>query len=114
MRINPVGQANTAQTSRRGNAGLSEGEAKRREPEVENRLPATTAAETGRSEVRDLPLRRYRPNSVFVTQLIAVRDDWPDVRMRRRAEPEAAIALYREAEASPRRMQAGRVIVLSV
>ncbi|TAK47436.1 MAG: hypothetical protein EPO23_10335 [Xanthobacteraceae bacterium] len=43
------------------------------------------------------PSSSPRPQAAFVTQLIAVAQQWPQTRARCRAEPQAAAALYRDA-----------------
>ncbi|MXN64987.1 hypothetical protein GR183_08715 [Stappia sp. GBMRC 2046] len=113
MRIDPIARTNARQDVARENTGRDENLKTAERVSSRKNLPVSTFS--GKTETADpaAPFRRYRPNSAFLTQLIAVREDWPDVRVRRRTEPEAAIRLYRETEASPRRMQAGRTIVLS-
>lgn len=57
--------------------------------------------------------RLHRTNAAFLAQLIATRDNMPQTRARRRAEPDEAIAAYRATERQPRYMDAGRVLSIS-
>lgn len=57
--------------------------------------------------------RLYRPNAVFLAQLIAMREHVPQMRTRRRAAPEQAIEAYRLAERQPRVSPPGRVLAVS-
>jgi hypothetical protein len=45
------------------------------------------------------PISHYRQQAPFLAQLIATREQLPQTRERRRAEPEEAIAAYRASEA---------------
>lgn len=55
--------------------------------------PTDDPAPTGHAE---------RPRAEFLTQLIAMRAQAPQTRLRRRAEPEEAIAAYAASDSSPR------------
>ncbi|NRG16986.1 hypothetical protein HPQ64_04730 [Rhizobiales bacterium] len=113
MRIDPVIRTNARQEFRRDDAGGGEATGATEKGTVRKNLPASASPVQPVAGDAPVSFQRYRPNSAFLTQLIAVRDDWPDVRLRRKSEPEAAVRLYRETEASPRRMRAGRVLARS-
>lgn len=113
MRIEPVIRTNARQEFRREDPVGGENTAAAGNDSARKTLPVSTSAPLAGTDKAPAPFHRHRPNSAFLAQLIAVRDDWPDVRIRRKADPEAAVRLYRETEASPRRMEAGRVLARS-
>ncbi|MHC5655398.1 hypothetical protein [Stappia sp.] len=57
--------------------------------------------------------RIYRPSAMLIAQLIALRENMPQQRARRRAEPAEAIDAYRSAERRPRTQETGRVLSVS-
>jgi len=76
-------------------AGALTGEAVRHdEPDGSRALVAVTPVTKTAHE----PIASYRP-AVFLAHLIATKDQLPQTRERRRAEPNEVIAAYRTAEA---------------
>jgi hypothetical protein len=75
-------------------SGSFAGDAERHDaPSDSHALVVTAVAETARP-----PIASYRP-AAFLAHLIATKDQLPQTRDRRRAEPHEAIAAYRAAAA---------------
>lgn len=66
-------------------------------------------AETGANRFA----RLYRPDAALIAQLVALSENMPQQRARRRAEPAVAIEAYRAAERAPRLLEPGRVLAVS-
>lgn len=56
---------------------------------------------------------RYRPDAAFLTHLIAMGENVPQLRARRRADPDFVIESYSRAEASARLLLPGRVVTVA-
>ena len=78
----------------------------RSEPAADAAAPRDEAQDTGRALVPVEPqpresgsarIVRHRVDAAFLTQLIATRDDLPDTRRLRRAEPRRVARLYDDA-----------------
>ncbi|MCA1300764.1 hypothetical protein [Stappia indica] len=61
--------------------------------------------------IRPESFRRYRgANPAFIAQLIAHRENLPQTRARRRADPATAIGAYTAVERMPRHIPTGRLL----
>ena len=87
MRIAGVGGAPISATTRRSTPEAPEAGAS------QTGSRALIAIEAPRPSERTTPSAR-RPNAAFLAQLIATQMQAPQTRVRRRAEPEEAIAIY--------------------
>ncbi|SDU39154.1 hypothetical protein [Stappia sp. ES.058] len=110
MRIEPTPRVTTGSTTRRAAAQRSNATAETRAADSASHLvaiePVVDTRKAGYA-------RLHRTNAAFLAQLIATRDNMPQTRARRRAEPDEAIAAYRATERQPRYMDAGRVLSIS-
>ncbi len=87
---------------------------KRPSKDAENSKPTTALVATESDATQERrSFVRYRPNAAFLAHLIATRENVPQLRARRRTEPETAIASYNRTEASARNPQPGRIIAVA-
>lgn len=107
MRVNPVTSAGRANV-RRKRPSVGETESERRTGEFARHLPEPLQPALERDQAAFTS--RYRPNSIFLAQLIATRDYDLEAGMPRPDESLNGANSYRAVAALPRRRAAGHLL----